>query len=77
MVQKGISDQHKSSINNLFYDSEQGHLYFNENGKEKGWGNGGLHATFEFERAKHVNNIGWNISYEDAPQLTASDFSIV
>ena len=32
---------HKS-IEDFVYDEKKGLLYFNENGKEKGWGDGGL-----------------------------------
>ena len=34
--------------NNIFvYDEKKGFLYFNENGKEKGWGDGGLFAKLQ------------------------------
>ena len=32
---------------NFVYDEKKGLLYFNENGKEKGWGDGGLMAKFQ------------------------------
>ena len=36
----------KSDIN-LVYDEKKGLLYFNENGKQKGWGDGGLFAKLQ------------------------------
>ena len=37
-----------SKTNNPFvYDEKKGFLYFNENGKEKGWGDGGLLAILQ------------------------------
>ena len=30
--------------NDFIYDYKKGQLYFNEDGKEKGWGDGGLFA---------------------------------
>ena len=29
------------------YDGKKGFLYFNENGKEKGWGDGGLFVKLQ------------------------------
>lgn len=34
----------KKSINDFVYDERTGLLYFNENGKQEGWGDGGLFA---------------------------------
>ena len=37
-----------SKTNNPFvYDEKKGFLYFNENGKEKGWGDGGLFVKLQ------------------------------
>ena len=35
------------SKNDFVYDEKKGLLYFNENGKEKGWGDGGLFAKLQ------------------------------
>ncbi|MDC2993708.1 cadherin repeat domain-containing protein [bacterium] len=35
------------SKNDFIYDEKKGLLYFNENGKEKGWGDGGLFAKLQ------------------------------
>ena len=35
------------SKNDFVYDDKKGLLYFNENGKQKGWGNGGLFAKLQ------------------------------
>ena len=35
------------SNNDFVYDEKKGFLYFNENGKEKGWGDGGLFAKLQ------------------------------
>ena len=35
------------SQNDFVYDSKKGLLYFNENGKQKGWGDGGLFAKLQ------------------------------
>ena len=39
----------KASKKNLdfVYESQSGFLYFNEDAKEKGWGDGGLFAQFQ------------------------------
>jgi Ca2+-binding RTX toxin-like protein len=49
------------SKNNFVYEESKGRLYFNENGKEKGWGDGGLHAVLE---GKPKNNKkSWVLAY--------------
>ena len=35
------------SKNDFVYDEKKGLLYFNENGKDKGWGDGGLFAKLQ------------------------------
>jgi len=35
------------SRNDFVYDEKKGLLYFNENGKDKGWGDGGLFAKLQ------------------------------
>ena len=35
------------SKNDFVYDKKKGLLYFNENGKQKGWGDGGLFAKLQ------------------------------
>ena len=35
------------SKNDFVYDDKKGLLYFNENGKQKGWGDGGLFAKLQ------------------------------
>ena len=34
-------------IEDFVYDEKKGLLYFNENGKEKGWGDGGLFVKLQ------------------------------
>ena len=33
--------------NNFIYDNKKGFLYFNENSKDKGWGDGGLFVKLQ------------------------------
>ena len=33
--------------NDFIYDNKKGFLYFNENGKDKGWGDGGLFVKLQ------------------------------
>lgn len=35
------------SKNDLIYEDRKGPLYFNENGKDKGWGGGGLFVRLQ------------------------------
>ena len=48
-VVKGKKSSKKASKSkkDFVYDEKNGLLYFNENGKEKGWGDGGLFANFK------------------------------
>ena len=36
-----------ASIKEFVYDEKKGFLYFNEDGKERGWGDGGLFAKLQ------------------------------
>lgn len=57
---KKASKKAAKSKNDFIYDDKKGLLYFNENGKDKGWGDGGLF-----------------VKLQGAPELGASDFTIV
>ena len=37
----------RKSNKDIIFDEKKGFLYFNENGKEKGWGDGGLFAKLQ------------------------------
>ena len=43
---KGV-DRGKRSKNHFIYDDRKGFLYFNDNGKKLGWGDGGLFAKLQ------------------------------
>lgn len=57
---KKSSKKAATSKKDFIYDDKKGLLYFNENGEEKGWGDGGLF-----------------VKLKGAPELAASDFTIV
>ena len=57
---KKASKNASNSKEDFIYDDNKGLLYFNENGKEDGWGDGGLF-----------------VKLKGAPELAASDFTIV
>ena len=44
---KKASKKASKSNNNFIYDDKKGLLFFNENGKDKGWGDGGLFAKLQ------------------------------
>ena len=44
---KKASKKAAKSKNDFIYDDKKGLLYFNENGKDKGWGDGGLFAKLQ------------------------------
>ena len=44
---KKASKKASKSNNDFVYDDKKGLAYFNENGKEKGWGDGGLFAKLQ------------------------------
>ena len=44
---KEASRKAERSKRDFVYDDEKGLLYFNENGKKKGWGDGGLFAKLQ------------------------------
>ena len=44
---KSKAKQAAKSKNNFIYDNKNGLLYFNEDGREKGWGDGGLLAKLQ------------------------------
>ena len=47
-----------SKTNNPFvYDEKKGFLYFNENGKEKGWGDGGLFVKLQGAPELGINDF--------------------
>ena len=44
---KKMLNKGSKSKNDFIYEDSKGSLYFNENGKDKGWGDGGLFVKFQ------------------------------
>ncbi len=47
MTGKESSKKAAASKKDFIYDDKKGLLYYNENGKEEGWGDGGLFANLQ------------------------------